>query len=151
MSGLDDDQKQIFQFFNEVAIISQLSTTLMNRQLPDGLHLSHFGVLNHLTRLGDGKTPLSIANAFQVTKGNMTNTLTKLSNKGYIRLAPHAKDGRSKLVFMTDEGRVFHKHAMESLMPTIEKLSGKLNVEAMMKMVPDLAAVRQVLDENRED
>lgn len=151
MIGLNEKQKQIFQFFNEVGIINQLSTTLMNRQLPGGLHLSHFSVLNHLSRLGDGKTPLYIANAFQVTKGNMTNTLTKLSSKGYIRLAPHAKDGRSKLVFLTDEGRAFHQHAMQSLMPIIEKMSGSLDVEAMTRMVPDLAAVRQVLDENRQD
>ena len=66
----------LFQVLNEVGIIHQLIQTEMNRRLPDGLHASHFGVLNHLVRLGDGRTPVSIASAFQVTKATMTNTLT---------------------------------------------------------------------------
>ena len=57
---------QIFGFFNEIGIVSQLSSALFMRLLPGGLHLSHFIVLNHLTRLGDGRTPLQIAAALPV-------------------------------------------------------------------------------------
>jgi hypothetical protein len=48
----------LFAFFNEVSIIGQLSGSLFERRLPHGFLVSHFGVLNHLARMGDGKTPL---------------------------------------------------------------------------------------------
>ena len=67
----------LFQGMNEIGIIQQLATTEFNRRLPDDLHVSHFSVINHLCRLGDGRTPLRIANAFQVTKATMTNVIKK--------------------------------------------------------------------------
>ena len=77
--NVNEHVKLVFQFFNEVGIIQQLSATLFNKRLPEGLHVSHFSVLNHMVRLGDGKTPLALANAFQVTKATMTHTLSTLS------------------------------------------------------------------------
>ena len=55
---MDDKQAQgmIFGFFNEVGIVSQLSGALFGRLVPQSVHLSHFVVLNHLTRIGDGRT-----------------------------------------------------------------------------------------------
>ncbi len=147
---MEDKQRQVFQFFNEVGIINQLSTALFNRVLPDGIHASHFSVLNHFVRLGDGKTPLQLAEAFQVTKGTMTHTLATLSKRGFVRLAPHETDGRSKVVFITQEGRAFQRHAMESLLPVMQELGGKLDIDTMISMLPRLAGVRQVLDENRD-
>jgi DNA-binding MarR family transcriptional regulator len=147
---LDDQQQTIFKFFNEVGIINQLSVAMLNNRLPEGLHVSHFSVLNHCVRLGDGKTPLALAKAFQVSKGTMTHTLSELSRRGFLRLAPNAEDGRSKLVFITDEGRAFQKRAIESLAPAIDKLGDQLDVEAMARMLPDLAVLRSVLDNNRD-
>ncbi|HNK68572.1 MAG TPA: helix-turn-helix domain-containing protein, partial [Flavobacteriales bacterium] len=43
-----------------------------------GMELSHFSVLNHLARTGEERTPAQLARAFHVTRGAMTNTLTKL-------------------------------------------------------------------------
>ena len=147
---MDDQQQTIFKFFNEVGIINQLSVAMLNNRLPEGLHVSHFSVLNHCVRLGDGKTPLALAKAFQVSKGTMTHTLSELSRRGFLRLAPNAEDGRSKLVFITDEGRAFQKRAIESLAPAIDKLGDQLDVEAMARMLPDLAVLRSVLDNNRD-
>ena len=73
---------QVFGFFNEIGIVSQLASALFTRLIPLGLHLSHFIVLNHLARLGDGRTPLQIANALQVTKATMTHTLAVLGRHG---------------------------------------------------------------------
>lgn len=148
---MDDTIKLVFQFFNEVAIIQQLGTTMFNKRLPDGLHVSHFSVLNHLVRLGNGKTPLALARAFQVTKGTMTHTLATLEKRGLIRLGPHEKDGRSKLVYLTDSGRAFHLNAIESLGPAISALNGKLNLQIIAEMLPELQKIRVVLDENRDD
>lgn len=146
----DEKRKLTFQFFNEIGIIQQLSTTAFNRKMPDGLHVSHFAILNHLMRLGDGKTPNSISDAFQVTKGTMTHTLGALSKRSLIAIQPHPSDGRSKLVFLTDAGRSFHKDAIESLNPLIDLLSRNVDLDTITRMLPDLQAIRETLDNNRD-
>ena len=146
----DEKRKLTFQFFNEIGIIQQLSTTAFNRKMPDGLHVSHFAILNHLMRLGDGKTPQSISDAFQVTKGTMTHTLGALSKRNLIAIQPNPSDGRSKLVFLTDEGRSFHKDAIESLNPLIDLLSRNVDLDTITRMLPDLQAIRETLDNNRD-
>lgn len=118
--------------------------------MPDGLHISHFSVLNHLVRVGDGVTPLTIANAFQVTKGTMTNNLSVLSKRGLIRMAPHKTDGRSKVVFITDEGRAFQQKAIASLFPAIAAFDEKMDWTRVIKLVPELERIRKVLDDNRD-
>ena len=77
-----DNEARLFQLFTEIGIIQQLSVNKFNRVMPDGLHISHFGVINHLWRLGDGRTPKRIADAFQVTKPTMSNTLMVLGKRG---------------------------------------------------------------------
>ncbi len=148
---MDDKQaKAIFAFFNEVGIINQLATALFNKRLPDGLHVSHFSVLNHLVRLGDGRSPLSLASAFQVTKGTMTHTLSALEKRGLISFAPHETDGRSKLVFLTKDGRAFRERAIADLAPAIAAMGDTLDLRALERMTPQLAEVRRLLDENRD-
>ena len=149
MSGADD-RKLAFRFFTEIGIIQQLATSMFNKRLPDGLHVSHFAVLNHLTRLGDGKTPVSLANAFQVTKGTMTNTLSVLTRRGLIRTERHAVDRRSKLVYLTDAGRTFRQQAIDRLDPLFAMLRETLDLDQVIRILPTLEAVRKVLDENRD-
>ncbi len=145
-----DKAAAVFQLFNEIGIINQLSSTLFNKRLPDGLHVSHFSVLNHLVRLGDGRTPLNLAEAFQVTKGTMTHTLSTLSKRGFVRLAPHETDGRSKLVFITEEGRAFQQQAILSLAPSLSRLMDLIDIDETIEMLPKLAKLRATLDDNRD-
>ena len=147
---MEDRQKLVFQFFNEVGIIHQLSSTIMNRLLPNGLHVSHFSVLNHMVRLGDGKTPLELARAFQVTKATMTHTLATLEKRQLIHIVPHKTDGRSKVVLISEKGRAFQAEAIASLVPAMTKLSGQLDLDKIVELVPELAKIRAVLDENRD-
>ena len=148
---MDEKQRRTaFAFFNEVGIINQLATSAFNKRLPDGLHISHFSVLNHLVRLGDGKTPLSLANAFQVTKGTMTHTLKTLSIRGFVRFASHETDGRSKLVYLTDKGRAFREQAIVSLDSAFQALDNLLDMRDLETMLPQLTELRRVLDENRD-
>jgi hypothetical protein len=88
---LTADTAVLFSFFNEVGIIGQLAGSLFERRLPDGFLVSHFGVVNNLVRLGDGKTPLDLARAFQVPKTTMTHTLAGLEKAGFIRFAPNPR------------------------------------------------------------
>lgn len=138
-----------FALFTEIGIIGQLSRTLLENRLPEGLISAHFAVLNHLVRLGDGKTPLSIARAFQVPKTSMTHTLTVLEGRGLITLAPNPADGRSKLVHLTKAGRAVRQGAIDGLSPDIERLAKLYGIEKVAQIVPLLEELRQILDTNR--
>jgi len=147
---MSEREKMLFQIFNEVGIINQLSSAVFQARLPDGLHVSHFAVLNHLVRLGDGKTPLAIANAFQVPKTTMTHTLAVLSKRDLIRMAPHETDGRSKVVFLTDQGRQVQADAIRAMGPPLSQIAGDLGEDILLHLLPALEKIRRYLDENRD-
>lgn len=123
---------------------------MFSRRLPDGLHMSHFSLLNNLIRVGDGKTPLALANAFQVPKGTMTHTLKVLTERQLIAQKPHPDDKRSKLVFLTDAGRAYHGAAIASMAEGFKALMPLMTIEQVLKLTPDLAEIRKTLDENRD-
>jgi DNA-binding MarR family transcriptional regulator len=139
-----------FQMMNEIGIIQQLSVTELNRRLPDSVHFSHFTVINHLSRLGDGRTPRRIADALQVTKATMTNTLTRLTGLGFIEVRDNPGDGRSKLVYLTAKGEDFRNRALASLQPLLEQMDKALDLERITTILPQLQELREYLDNNRD-
>jgi DNA-binding MarR family transcriptional regulator len=149
---MQDDKAgaRIFAFFNEIGIVSQLSGALFGRLIPSGLHLSHFIVLNHLTRVGDGRTPVQIATALQVTKATMTHTLGVLTRLGYVEIVPNPGDGRSKLVTMTPEGRAFRDEALGKLAPAFAFVGEHLTADEIGATLPVLEKVRKLLDAERD-
>jgi DNA-binding MarR family transcriptional regulator len=147
----DTNPAPIFEFFNEIGIISQLSSALFSRTLPGGVHVAHFSILNHMVRLGDGRTPVQLANAFQLTKATMTHSLGVLEKAGFIRVLPNPNDGRSKLVYMTPEGRAFREQAINSVRPAFQPILEKIDPEFLKSLIPHLRKVRQVLDEARNE
>lgn len=147
---MDKDTRALcFQFFNEIGIIAQLSRTVMESRLPDGLTGAHFGVLNHLVRLGDGRTPLAIARAFQVPKNSMTNTLAGLEQRGLVVSRPNPKDGRSKCVWLTAAGRAFRDEAIDALEPGMQLMADRFGRETISDLLPNLAEIRAFLDAQR--
>ena len=147
----DNPTDPLFAFFNEIGIIEQLSRALMEARLPDGLIAPHFAVINHLVRLGDGRTPLEIARAFQVPKTTMTHTLAGLEKHGFIRTEPNPRDARSKCVFLTDAGRNFRKDEIASLAPAFAQISKAVPSEDIARALPLLTRVREFLDTNRDN
>jgi DNA-binding MarR family transcriptional regulator len=144
-----EQQKTIFQFFNEIGIIQQLSVTVFNQVMPDGLHISHFIAINHLIRSGDGRTPLQMANALQVTKATMTHTISVLKKRAFIEVHPNQTDGRSKLIYLTTAGRQFRKKAILSLEPLLAFIGGNCDVSELAEALPMLEKLRILMDENR--
>ncbi|MCH9671823.1 MAG: MarR family transcriptional regulator [Gammaproteobacteria bacterium] len=149
-SGGAPDRELIFAFFNEIGIISQLSRTRFERVLPDGITVPHFSVLNHLARLGDGRAPLAIANAFEVPKATMTNTLAGLQRRGFIEFRANPSDGRSKLVYLTDAGRAFRLEAIGMLGPDMEAMASEFDLASLATALPVLRALRETLDRLRD-
>lgn len=139
----------IFQLLNEIAIIEQLSRNALERVLPDGLRQPHFAVLNHLVRLGDGKSPIALARAFQTAKAAMTNTLQRLEARGLIRLEPDPKDGRGKRVFLTEAGREMRERAVAAVGPMMAALADTLPEAEASALLPPLRRLRAHLDAAR--
>ncbi|MEM0950000.1 MAG: MarR family transcriptional regulator [Pseudomonadota bacterium] len=138
-----------FALFNEIGIIAQLSRALFEARLPDGLLTPHFSVINHMVRLGDGKTPLDLARAFQVPKTTMTHSLSILEKHGFVRITKNPDDGRSKCVFLTDTGRAFREDAIRLLGPDLAAMASEIDAEDVVSLLPHLEAIRKYLDANR--
>ncbi len=142
--------KQVFAYFTEIGIIAQLSGALLAKVLPDGVHPSHFSILNHLVRMGDGKTPLRIAGAMQVTKATMSHSLVVLEKRGFIETRPSQTDARSKQVYLTPAGRAFQAEAISAASGAFGRILSEADRKIMVEALPGLAAIRKLLDENRD-
>ena len=149
LRGPDDKTALYFSFFNEIAIIGQLSGRLLEDRLPAGFLVSHFAVLNHLVRRG-GSTPLALARAFQVPKATMTHTLAGLAQAGLVRLLPNPGDGRSKCVMLTDKGRRFRAEAIARLTPDFARMADHVDVHSLAAVLPLLSQLRSHLDSSRD-
>ena len=144
-----EDQMLVFAAFNEIAIVNQLATALLATCLSDGVHPSHFSILNHLARMGDGKTPIRIAAAMQVSKNTMTHSLKVLEVRGLIEVRANPDDGRGKLVFLTADGRRFRDAAIGRVTDRFGKIMTPEIRALLSRIRPDLATLRKHLDENR--
>lgn len=138
-----------FVVLNEINIISQLSTNALARALPHGLSTAQFTVLTHLARLGGEWSPLRLARAFQVTKGAMTNTLSKLAARGFITIAPDPADGRAKIITLSEAGAKAFEEAVIATTPLTTELTTHFTEENLAKALPFLTELRQYLDKMR--
>ncbi len=149
MSEDNSNADEVFGFFTEIGIINQLSTAMFAKSLPDGVHPSHFAILNHLARMGDGKTPMRIASAMQVTKNTMTHSLKVLHDRGYIDVQPDPEDGRGKRVYLTETGRAFREQAIALVTEEFRHVIGVDQRTIMRRIRGDLEQMRKHLDDNR--
>ncbi|MEM1351075.1 MAG: MarR family transcriptional regulator [Pseudomonadota bacterium] len=145
----DTDYATLFEFFNEIGIIEQLSRAALEARLPPGLIAPHFTVLNHLTRLGEGRAPIDMARAFQVPKNSLTHTLKGLEDRGLIEMRPNPQDGRSKLVYLTDAGRALRADTISALAPDFERIIAAIDVTELAAILPQLKELRVFLDQDR--
>ncbi|MEO0545150.1 MAG: MarR family transcriptional regulator [Pseudomonadota bacterium] len=146
----DPNTRLYFELFNEIGIIAQLNRAALERHLTNGMVLPQFSVLNHLIRVQDGRTPLELANAFQVPKTTMTHTLSGLEKAGFIDVKANERDKRSKLIWITEEGRAFRDKSIASLGPEIAEISTAITPEQVQAALPFLKALREYLDAARD-
>jgi DNA-binding MarR family transcriptional regulator len=140
----------LFALLNEIGIIEQLARNRFDAAQPDGLLLSHFILLNHLVRVGDGTPPARIAAALQLAKGAITNTLQRLQDRGLVRVEPDPEDGRGKRVFLTRAGRARRAAAVASATAALAPLLADLPPGTVDALLPGLRAIRTRLDRARE-
>jgi DNA-binding MarR family transcriptional regulator len=140
----------IFSLLNEVGIIEHLARNRLERVLPDGLRASHFVVLNHLVRLGDGRSLARIARAVQVERPAMTNTIQKLEARGLVRIGPDPRDGRGKLVFLTEAGRAARQAGVAAAEKAVGPIAATLSPIEIDAALPLLRRLRAALDAARD-
>ena len=139
-----------FEFFNEIGIIAQLSSNQLQRNMPHGLTQSQFSVLNWFIRVDRQATPGRLAKAFQLTPGAMTNTLSKLESKGFVRIEPDPDSGRSKIVRLTPAGRRARDSAIAANDAALKGFLEEFPATTLQEALPLLRSVRAYLDAARE-
>ena len=128
--------------FSELFMADQLARNRLSRALPKGMELSHFGVLNLLARTGDERTPAQLARAFHVTRGAMTNTLSRLEWAGHVHIRPDWDDARRKFVSISPAGRGARDAALASITPLIAQAVAELGADRVRAVLPVLRALR---------
>ena len=132
----------------EIFMVDQMARSRIGRVLPKGMELSHFSVLNHLMRLGDERTPAQLARSFHVTRGAMTNTLSRLEWAGHIHVRPDWEDARRKLVAISPAGRSACEAALAALAPVLSEALGRIGEERLRAVLPVLRELRIRLAED---
>jgi len=132
--------------FSEILTNEQLIRSRLSRVLPKGMEISHFSVLNHLARLGDERSPAQLAKSFHVTRGAMTNTLSKLEWAGYIHIRPDWEDARRKRVSISPSGRQARDAAISAVTPMISELIRDLGEDRVRASLPVLRELRSKLE-----
>ena len=132
--------------FSEISTIDHLLKVRLSKTLPLGMELSHFVILNHFATLEGEKTPIQLARSFNVTKGAITNTLTKLLKMGYIHVRPDWEDGRSKLVSISNAGKNARDDAVNCIEPILGDLMKVMGAEKTKTIIPFLRDLRILLN-----
>jgi DNA-binding MarR family transcriptional regulator len=109
------------------------------------MELSHFTVLNHFARLGGEKTPAQLARIFHVTKGAMTNTLSKLEAAGYVHIRPDWDDARRKFVSISPAGHTARDEAVRAIAPVFDDAVESLGSDKIRAALPILRDLRMLL------
>ena len=133
--------------FAEVFMADQLARNVVSRALPKGMEISHFSVLNHLAHLAEERTPAQLAATFHVTRGAMTNTLSKLVWAGHVHIRPDWDDARRKFVAISPSGRQARDAALASFMPVIADIVRTIGADKVRLALPVLRELRLRLEE----
>jgi DNA-binding MarR family transcriptional regulator len=133
--------------FGELFMADQLARNRISKVLPKGMELSHFSVLNHLARINDERTPAQLARAFHVTRGAMTNTLSRLEWAGHIHIRPDWEDARQKFVAISPSGRAARDAAVATVVPLIGDVVQALGQDRVRALLPVLRELRVRLED----
>ncbi len=132
--------------FGEIMTSDQLIRSRLSRVMPKGMEISHFAVLNHLAHTGGERSPAQLAKSFHVTRGAITNTLSRLEWAGYIHIRPDWEDARRKMVSISPSGRMALDVAMSAITPMVSDLIADLGEDRVRATLPVLRELRAKLE-----
>lgn len=138
----DQRHSLAIQLFSEVLSADQSLRNRLSQVLPKGMEISHFSVLNTLAYHGQERSPAQLAETLSVTRGAMTNTLTKLAWAGYVHIRPDWDDARRKMVVISPAGRQARDAAVAGIAPMIDDVVSELGEDQVRATLPILRAIR---------
>ena len=146
---MDDTNALAVTLFSEILTVDQLLRNRLSRVLPKGMEISHFSVLNHLVGKGEETTPAQLAKSFHLTRGAMTNTLSKLEWAGWVHVRPDWDDARRKKVSISPSGLAARDAGVAVIAPLIADVVGKVGADRVKTVLPVLREMRMRLTENK--
>lgn len=148
MSEISDQGDPLaIALFSELFMADQLARGRLAKVLPKGMELSHFSVLNHLSRSGSERTPAQLARSFHVTRGAMTNTISRLEAAGYVHVRPDWDDARRKFVAISPAGKSARDAALAAIAPILNDAVAAAGAENVRQTLPVLREIRKRFDE----
>ncbi len=146
---MDDENKNSLAvaLFSEILTNDQLIRNRLSRVLPRGMEISHFSVLNHLARSNDERSPAQLAKSFHVTRGAMSNTLSRLEMAGYVHIRPDWDDARRKRVAISPAGRKAREAAISAITPMISEVVAELGEDKVRATLPVMRELRGRLED----
>jgi len=138
----DSTQNLAVSLFSEILAVDQLARSSVARVLPKGMELSHFSVLNHLAYVGSERSPAQLAKTFHLTRGAMTNTLSKLEWAGWVHVRPDWEDARRKMVSISPAGIAARDTALAAIAPVIAKVVETVGDDKVRTALPVLREMR---------
>ena len=142
----DPNHSLAIALFSEILTADQLVRNRLSKVLPKGMEISHFSELNHLAHVSEERTPAQLAQTFHVTRGAMTNTLSRLEWSGYVHIRPDWDDARRKMVGISPAGRQARDTALEGISPMVGELIGALGADRVRAVLPILRELRGRLE-----
>ncbi|EPX82473.1 MarR family winged helix-turn-helix transcriptional regulator [Salipiger mucosus] len=143
---MSDSTALAISLFSELLTADQLLRNRLTRVLPNKMEISHFSVLNHLARVQGERSPAQLARSFHVTRGAMTNTLTKLEIAGYVHIRPDWDDARRKMVAISPAGQRAREAALSAMTPLILEMVRELGDTKVRAALPVLRELRVKLE-----
>jgi|TARA_B110000971_G_C19510890_1_gene277382 DNA-binding MarR family transcriptional regulator len=138
----DSTQNLAVTLFSEILAVDQLARSSVARVLPKGMELSHFSVLNHLAHVAVEKSPAQLAQTFHLTRGAMTNTLSKLEWAGWVHVRPDWEDARRKMVSISPSGIAARDAAVAAIAPVIAQVVDTVGADKVRTALPVLREMR---------
>jgi DNA-binding MarR family transcriptional regulator len=138
----DSTQNLAVTLFSEILAVDQLARSSVARVLPKGMELSHFSVLNHLAHAAAEKSPAQLAQTFHLTRGAMTNTLSKLEWAGWVHVRPDWEDARRKMVSISPSGIAARDAAVAAISPVIAQVVDTVGADKVRIALPVLREMR---------
>ena len=132
--------------FSEMLVADQLIRARLSKALPKGMELSHFTVLNYLAQTPVERSPTDLARTFHLTRGAMTNTLSKLEWAGHVHVRPDWDDARRKRVAISPAGIAARNAALAAILPIMSDAVRDIGTQGTRAAIPVLRKIRQKFD-----
>ena len=128
--------------FSEMLTADQLVRARLSKALPKGMELSHFVVLNYLAQHREERTPAELARIFHLSRGALTNTLSRLEWAGHVHIRPDWDDARRKRVAISPAGLAARETALAAIRPIMSEAVAGIGTTRVRAAIPVLRELR---------